>query len=149
MLRSGRSLWATSARGVVAKPPSTPSSRPSTALFSSLSKSRLPRQLTSTKPLSLVHKTYYASKPANPEEEKKWAEAKLEPHPESVSTESSVRHFLEPNQSGSSAKPVQEGIAHDLVCTCVIILGRLCRGGREYVTDFCCSARTSLKRHSH
>ncbi|KAF7518906.1 hypothetical protein G7054_g13284 [Neopestalotiopsis clavispora] len=114
MLRSGRSLWATSARGVVAKPPSTPSSRPSTALFSSLSKSRLPRQLTSTKPLSLVHKTYYASKPANPEEEKKWAEAKLEPHPESVSTESSVRHFLEPNQSGSSAKPVQEGIAHDL-----------------------------------
>lgn len=114
MLRTARPLWATSARGFATKGPATFVSRTRTAQVGSASQPRLDSPSTTRKPLSLVHKTYYATKPANPEEEKKWGEAKLKPHPESVSTESSVRHLMEPDQAGGSAKPVSEGISHDL-----------------------------------
>ncbi|ETS80938.1 hypothetical protein PFICI_08467 [Pestalotiopsis fici W106-1] len=114
MLRSSRTLWTSSARSLVSKDPSTITPRPLATRARSLYQSHLPRRLADPKPLYLVHKTYFATKPANPEEEKKWGQEKLKPHPESVSTESSVRQFLEPDQSRSSAQPVQEGIAHDL-----------------------------------
>ncbi|KAI0466098.1 hypothetical protein F4859DRAFT_498820 [Xylaria cf. heliscus] len=50
----------------------------------------------------------------DPEEDKKVAQRKLTPHPESVTTESSVRHVYEPD-SPDHARPVQEGISDDLV----------------------------------
>ncbi|KAK6197197.1 hypothetical protein LQW54_010853 [Pestalotiopsis sp. IQ-011] len=114
MLRTARPLWSTSARGFAFKGPATLVSRTRTAQVGSATQPRLDSPSTTRKPLSLIHKTYYVTKPANPEEEKKWGEAKLKPHPESVSTESSVRHLMEPDQASGSAKPVSEGISHDL-----------------------------------
>ncbi|KAJ2988317.1 hypothetical protein NUW58_g4042 [Xylaria curta] len=47
------------------------------------------------------------------EEEKKIAQRKLTPHPESVTTESSVRHVYEPTAPGA-ARPAGESVADDL-----------------------------------
>lgn len=66
--------------------------------------------------------TSFATKPSggfqqgiDTEEEKKIAQRKLTPHPESVTTESSVRHLYEPS-APDKQRPMQEGVAHDLVC---------------------------------
>lgn len=112
MLRGTRPLWTGSARalavprGRAAQLASLPMGRPSTAI-------------NAARALPFSHRTSYATKhipnKANAEEEKKWAQQKLEPHPESVSSESSVRHFIEPDQGESGAKPVSDGLSHDLV----------------------------------
>lgn len=138
MLRTARPLWATSARGFATKGPATFVSRTRTAQVGSASQPRLDSPSTTRKPLSLVHKTYYATKPANPEEEKKWGEAKLKPHPESVSTESSVRHLMEPDQAGGSAKPVSEGISHDLVCIGAAAMNGMIEGVFESMSLIIC-----------
>lgn len=48
------------------------------------------------------------------EEEKKLAQRKLTPHPESVTTESSVRHIYEPS-APDQERPPKEALADDLV----------------------------------
>lgn len=138
MLRTARPLWSTSARGVAFKGPATLISRTRTAQVGSVSQPRLDSPSTTRKPLSLIHKTYYATKPANPEEEKKWGEAKLKPHPESVSTESSVRHLMEPDQASGSAKPVSEGISHDLVCIGAVATKGMLEGVVESISLISC-----------
>ncbi|KAK9423418.1 hypothetical protein SUNI508_04312 [Seiridium unicorne] len=123
MLRTTRPLWTSSTRAILSDGPNTTASRRQAAQWTSLSKSRIPNRSLPSRILPLTHRTSYATKTkplgnlqskANPDEEKKWAESKLEPHPESVSTDSSVRHFLElPNQN-DNAPPVSDGVAHDL-----------------------------------
>jgi hypothetical protein len=48
------------------------------------------------------------------EEEQKIAQRKLTPHPESVTTESSVRHLYEPS-APDEERPVGESVTDDLV----------------------------------
>jgi hypothetical protein len=50
----------------------------------------------------------------NKEDEKKWGAELLEPHPEAVSTESSVRHVIEPAPA-QDEKDVKESLKQDLV----------------------------------
>jgi hypothetical protein len=69
----------------------------------------------------LIHKAHYASKPPGQiptgidrEEEKKFGQQKLESNPEEVTTQSSVRQFIERDEK-QAQKPVTDGLAHDLV----------------------------------
>ncbi|GAW22150.1 hypothetical protein ANO14919_116850 [Xylariales sp. No.14919] len=69
---------------------------------------------------SITQQTSFATKTPkgfqqgiDPEEEQKIAQRKLKPHPESVTTESSVRHVFEPSPPGQE-RPVQQGVSHDL-----------------------------------
>jgi hypothetical protein len=49
-------------------------------------------------------------------EDEKVAQRKLTPHPESVTTDSSVRHFYEPAEpTNDNERPVSEGVKDDLV----------------------------------
>ncbi|KAI1841798.1 hypothetical protein JX265_009407 [Neoarthrinium moseri] len=127
MLRSTRPLLAGSTRAVARQRITTTPSRQAqrhAAYFTSPPSPRIAASLPiASRILPVTHKTAYATKPPgqmqsgrDPEEEKKWAEQKLKPHPESVSSESSVRHLLETGKEKprSEATPVAEGIKHDL-----------------------------------
>ncbi|KAH6640080.1 hypothetical protein BKA67DRAFT_141356 [Truncatella angustata] len=127
MLRSTRPLWTSSTRTLLSQNAATTTSRLQASQLTSISRSRTPNASTTARVLPLIHKTSYATKHVqdkeDPEEVKKWAEEKLEPHPEAVSSESSVRHFsdfLEPSQrpankdDPAAAPPVKDGVAHDL-----------------------------------
>lgn len=79
------------------------------------------RSVANATPARFSRKAPYATKSPNgfqqgidTEEEKKIAQRKLTPHPESVSTESSVRHVFEPSPPGKAA-PVRSSISDDLV----------------------------------
>ncbi|KAI0121316.1 hypothetical protein BJ170DRAFT_644459 [Xylariales sp. AK1849] len=127
MLRSARPLWTGSTRAFAFQKATAASSRQLsrqasqfTAGSSPSYSSRISRAPVAPQVAPLVHKTRYATKPlgnlqskANHEEEKKFGERKLEAHPESVTSESSVRHVVEPDVQ-PTAKPVGDGIAHDL-----------------------------------
>ncbi|KAI8625070.1 hypothetical protein F5Y19DRAFT_451544 [Xylariaceae sp. FL1651] len=75
----------------------------------------IPSQLT-----FIMQRAPFATKPPgglqqgiDPEEDKRVAQRKLTPHPESVTTESSVRHVYEPAEPGKE-RPVSEGVKDDL-----------------------------------
>ncbi|KAI0454218.1 hypothetical protein F5B21DRAFT_476244 [Xylaria acuta] len=80
---------------------------------------RAPKAVSARLPL-ILQQTSFATKSPNgfqqgidPEEDKKIAQRKLTPHPESVTTESSVRHVYEPD-SPDQARPVKKGISDDV-----------------------------------
>ncbi|KAI8944081.1 hypothetical protein F4801DRAFT_572908 [Xylaria longipes] len=80
---------------------------------------RVPKAVSARFPL-IARQTSFATKSPNglqlgidPEEDKKIARRKLTPHPESVSTESSVRHVYEPDPP-DHARHVQKGVSDDL-----------------------------------
>ncbi|KAI3320563.1 hypothetical protein HD806DRAFT_505515 [Xylariaceae sp. AK1471] len=70
----------------------------------------------------LIQRAFFATKSPNgfqqginSEEDKKVAQRKLTPHPESVTTESSVRHLYEPVEPDKdNERPVTEGVKDDL-----------------------------------
>ncbi|KAI1134316.1 hypothetical protein F5Y05DRAFT_238120 [Hypoxylon sp. FL0543] len=122
MLRSARPLLTGSARVIASQRAPIPSltklqSRPLSLTTSS--NSLFPRAPIS-KAIKPMQKAKYASKTPSglqygrdPEEEKKIAQQKLEANPEVVTTESSVRHFYEPDSQGGQ-KPIKHGIKDDL-----------------------------------
>ncbi|KAL7624687.1 hypothetical protein AAE478_006257 [Parahypoxylon ruwenzoriense] len=122
MLRSTRSLLKSPSRVAIAqKLPTSPlpkfQLRPATATTSPgpiLLSARSPRVIPP------IQKALYATKTPSglqyardPEEEKKIGQRKLESDPEAVTTESSVRHFYEPDKSDTE-KPISHGIKEDL-----------------------------------
>ncbi|KAI0834004.1 hypothetical protein F5Y06DRAFT_279988, partial [Hypoxylon sp. FL0890] len=119
MLRSTRSLLAGSSRVIT-------SQRAPTSSFPKLQFRPLITATTSNslfpRPAAIppIQKARYATKTPSglqygrdPEEEEKVAQQKLEANPEVVTTESSVRHFYEPDSQGGQ-KPIQHGIKDDL-----------------------------------
>lgn len=113
MFRATRPLWTSSTRALASSGKQLPMrSAHATALRTS--RKAIPQTAL------LIHKTRYATKPPlaqslTPEEEKAAGQKVLEPHPESVSTESSVRHVIEPAPAQDAEKPVSDGLGHDLV----------------------------------
>lgn len=93
---------------------------PITALNRSVVNPRIPRAV-SAHPSVIVPWTSFATKTPNgfqlgidTEEEKKIAQRKLTPHPESVTTESTVRHLYEPS-APDQERPPRDALADDLV----------------------------------
>ncbi|KAI0008759.1 hypothetical protein F4779DRAFT_585615 [Xylariaceae sp. FL0662B] len=122
MLRTVRPLLASSSRAIASTqaPISSLYSLPTrTTNPSKLAHSTVPRTLIS-QIVPLLPKSRYVTKSPSglqqgrdPDEEKKFAEKKLEPHPEAVTSGSSVRHLYEP--SGNGARPdVKDDVKADL-----------------------------------
>ncbi|KAI0966088.1 hypothetical protein F4678DRAFT_450768 [Xylaria arbuscula] len=111
-IRNTRSLLQASstAAAVSRRPVSALLRVPNTARNRQATPARLPL---ATQQIRFVTKKNGFQIGIDPEEEKKNAQHKLTPHPESVSTESSVRHVYEPSPPGT-ARPVQAGITDDL-----------------------------------
>ncbi|KAI0535906.1 hypothetical protein GGR58DRAFT_420158 [Xylaria digitata] len=93
---------------------------PTTALNRYVAVTRIvPRTVPTRLPLA-AQQTFFATKPPSgfqrgidTEEERRIGQRKLEPHPESVTTESSVRHLYEPSPPGQE-RPVGESVTDDL-----------------------------------
>ncbi|KAK8093550.1 hypothetical protein PG997_000235 [Apiospora hydei] len=114
MFRSTQPLWAGSARAIAASRQLGLRSAANVPSLAARSAIRAPR----ASPTSLVFKTRYATKSTlgeslSPEEVKKAQSQKLESHPDQVSTESSVRHAIEPAPAGAQ-KDVADGLGHDI-----------------------------------
>ncbi|RYP92092.1 hypothetical protein DL770_001753 [Monosporascus sp. CRB-9-2] len=123
MLRSSRPLLASSSRAIVKQKASISSLRRlpfQTADAVKPGNTTALRALTSQF-IPLIPKTRYATKPPprlqserNPEEERKAGERKLESNPGAVSSQSSVRHFYEPDQRPREEEDVSKDLKHDL-----------------------------------
>ncbi|CAJ2510602.1 Uu.00g062270.m01.CDS01 [Anthostomella pinea] len=116
MLRSARPLLASSSRAIAT---ATTKRRPISSLRHV---SVRPAIITSSSSATaaIIQTSKYATKSPtgmqqgiDPEQDKKVAARKLQVNPENVSTESSVRHFYEPDTQ-PTAKPVHEGVKADL-----------------------------------
>jgi hypothetical protein len=90
--------------------------------LSAIADSAARRSLVTSDRFDVAQKLRYATKSPSGlqqgidlEEESKFRKQKLEQHPESVTTESSVRHAYEPDNTPSE-KPVKDGVMDDLVC---------------------------------
>ncbi|KAI0018262.1 hypothetical protein F4780DRAFT_533229 [Xylariomycetidae sp. FL0641] len=122
MLRSTRPLLASSSRAITAQKHAISSLRslPSKSSTAPRITSPIASKIALPRASSLIQRTGYATKSPSglqagidPEEEKKVAQRKLKADPETVSTESSVRHMYEP-QTEATEKPVGEGVKEDL-----------------------------------
>ncbi|KAI1120877.1 hypothetical protein F5Y10DRAFT_257546 [Nemania abortiva] len=124
MLRIGstRSLLQASSRGVsVAKRSISSLPRlPTPSLNQRVAATRQVSKAVSRRLSPTVQQTYFATKPPkgfqqgiDTEEERKIAQRKLTPHPESVTTGSSVRHLYEPS-APDKERPVGDGVKDDL-----------------------------------
>ncbi|KAI0859931.1 hypothetical protein F4860DRAFT_515422 [Xylaria cubensis] len=128
MLRTGGTRYAlqASSRAVsVSKRPISSLSRLSAAVpnrYGAATARGVPKVISSRLPL-VLQQTSFATKSPNgfqqgidPEEDKKIAQRKLASHPESVSTESSVRHVYEPDDPDSSGRVrhAKEGVSEEL-----------------------------------
>ncbi|KAI1299896.1 hypothetical protein F5Y03DRAFT_243486 [Xylaria venustula] len=111
-IRNTRSLLQASSKAaaVSRRPVSALLRAPNTALNRQATPARFP---SAAQQIRFVTKKNGFQIGVDPEEEKKNAQHKLTPHPESVSTESSVRHVYEPSPPGT-ARPVQTGITDEL-----------------------------------
>ncbi|RYP19641.1 hypothetical protein DL765_003234 [Monosporascus sp. GIB2] len=126
MLRSSRPLLASSSRAIVKQRASISSLRRlpfqtvDTVKHVKHGTTTASRALTSQL-IPLIQKTRYATNPPprlqserNPEEERKAGERKLESNPAAVSSQSSVRHFYEPDQRPRDEENVSKDLQHDL-----------------------------------
>ncbi|RYO92847.1 hypothetical protein DL766_006271 [Monosporascus sp. MC13-8B] len=123
MLPSSRLLLASSSRAIVRQRASISSLRRlpfQTVDAVKHGNTTAPRALTSQL-IPSIQKTRYATKPPprlqserNPEEEKKAGERKLESNPAAVSSQSSVRHFYEPDQRPRDEENFSKDLRHDL-----------------------------------
>ncbi|KAH8647290.1 hypothetical protein BX600DRAFT_503436 [Xylariales sp. PMI_506] len=119
MLRTTRPLWASSVRAIGnGRTPILPARalpRLATLAIAPSASSRIPvTSRVGTLILRAQYATGHTGKPT-PEEQKKILESKLEANPEAVTTQSSVRHLIEPSQSPSGTDPsIGGGLKHDL-----------------------------------